>query len=535
MEIEANTNYREYQTNEGEGMIWHAAENPWTTSVDSKLSFLGSHLLAQNMLRHIETWQVMRTPGMGDWSQTVKVYKKYNKTREEKQKQVNTLVLKKQIKKKEKMLKQSGSRVQKCDKGFIRVGDKVRIRRSALLKRKVKDKADLIEFNSAITFSDGTPQYGDRIFIVHCIVQDKEGQNRYLMKRENVENNEDDLRKAYRRMDICRLSGVNVGDIVRISNVQTIGQFRAFKASAKTNSEFRNRTAQEWSSSLFMVTHLKGDPIPAVQKPVGESATVAAAIAEGVDTGILYGTVPTLETKALFDEPGVSPGIFLTPVWEAWKPYGKQRAVFGSDGKNYDGSGGLWWESMQSLTFPTNGRPHSLGYYLAQQERIAYDPVKYYDKDRFRGFQGEELARVDANTQERFAPYHGPSIATFIGNALDPYDEFAHEVFIDNKDEKGQKNKKAPKIYGRLNAVIEPNPNRMRWMERNAEKYSACIHKIQRSVATVSRSTTKSKKEGRPPPFSSSGGVSWQNACEHSAFAVFMASRFGDEKEGVDT
>ena len=60
------------------------------------------------MLHHIETWQVMCTPGMGDWSQTVKVYKKYNKTREEKQKQVNTLVLKKQIKKKEKMLKQSG-------------------------------------------------------------------------------------------------------------------------------------------------------------------------------------------------------------------------------------------------------------------------------------------------------------------------------------------------------------------------------------------------------------------------------------------
>lgn len=535
MEIEANTNYREYETNDGAGTIWHAAENPWTTSVDSKLSFLGSHLLAQNMLRHMETWQVMKTPGMGDWAQTVKIYKKYTTKREERQKQVNTLVLKKQIKKKEKMMKQSGSRVQKCDKGFIRVGDKVRIRRSALLKRKVTDAADVMEYNAAITFSDGTPQYGDRIFVVRSIVQDKEGQNRYLMDRENKKNNEDDLKKAYRRMDICRLSGVNVGDIVRISNVQTIGQFRAFKASAKTNSEFRNRTAQEWSSSLFMVTHLKGDAIPAIKKPVGETATVAAAIASSVDTGGLYGEVPTLQTKALFDEPGVAPGIFLTPVWEAWKAYGKQKAVFGQDGRNYDGSGGLWWESMQSLTFPTNGRPHSLGYYLKQQERIALDPVKYYDKDRFRGFRDEDLARVDVNTQERFAPYHGPDIRVFIGNALNPEDEFAKEVFVDNKDEKGEKNTAAPKIYGRLNAVINPNPNRLAWMEKSAERYSACIHKIQKSVATVSRSTVKSKKEGRPPPFPSSRGVSWKNACEHSAFAVFMASRFGDEKEDMDT
>ena len=123
----------------------------------------------------------------------------------------------------------------------------------------------------------------------------------------------------------------------------------------------------------------------------------------------------------------------------------------------------------------------------------------------------------------------------FIGNALDTNDEFAKEVFVDNKDEKGGQNKKAPKIYGRLNAVIEPNNNRLEWMERNAEKYSACIHKVQRSVATVSRSSTKSKKEGRPPPFPSSRGVSWKSACEHSAFAVFMASRFGDEKEDMDT
>ena len=332
-----------------------------------------------------------------------------------------------------------------------------------------------------------------------AIVQDKEGQNRYLMRRENKDNNEDDLKKAYRRMDICRLSGVNIGDIVRISNVQTVGQFRAFKASAKTNSEFRNRTAQEWSSSLFMVTHLKGDQIPEIKKPVGETATVAAAIAENIDAGGTYGTVPTLETKALFDEPGVSPGIFLTPVWEAWKPYGKQKAVFGQDGKNYDGSGGLWWESMQSLSYPTNGRPHSLGYYLAQQERIAIDPVKYYDKDRFRGFQGEDLARVDVNTQERFAPYHGPDIRVFIGNALDPNNEFAHEEFIDNKKGEGEKNTKAPKIYGRLNAVIEPNQNRQKWMERNAEKYSACIHKVQRSVATVSRAV---KKGGASPVLS---------------------------------
>ena len=99
MEIEPSTNYKEYATNEGDGTIWHAVENPWTTSVDSKLSFLGSHLLAQNMLRHIETWQVMKTPGMGDWSKTVAVYKKYNKSREERQKAVSTLVLKKQIKK----------------------------------------------------------------------------------------------------------------------------------------------------------------------------------------------------------------------------------------------------------------------------------------------------------------------------------------------------------------------------------------------------------------------------------------------------
>ena len=532
MEIEANTNYKEYKTNEGIGTIWHAVENPWTTSVDSKLSFLGSHLLAQNMLRHMETWQVMKTPGMGDWSKTVAVYKQYNRTREERQKQVNTLVLKKQIKKKEKMMKQSGSRVQKCDKGFIRVGDKVRIRRSALLKRKVTDKADLIEFNGAITFADGTPQYADRIFVVRAIVQDKEGQNRYLMRRENKDNNEDDLKKAYQHMDICCLSGVNIGDIMRISNMQTVGQFRAFKVSAKTNSEFRNRTAQEWSSSLFMVTHLKGDEIPEIKKPVGETATVAAAIAENIDASGTYGTVPTLETKALFDEPGVSPGIFLTPVWEAWKPYGKQKAVFGQDSKNYDRSSGLWWESMQSLSYPTNSRPHSLGYYLAQQERIAIDPVKYYDKDRFRGFRGEDLARVDVNTQERFAPYHGPDIRVFIGNALDPNNEFAHEEFIDNKKGDGEKNTKAPKIYGRLNAVIEPNQNRQKWMERNAEKYSACIHKVQRSVATVSRA---SKKEGRPPSFPSSRGVSWRTACEHSAFAVFMASRFGEEKEDMDT
>ena len=72
--------------------------------------------------------------------------------------------------------------------------------------------------------------------------------------------------------------------------------------------------------------------------------------------------------------------------------------------------------------------------------------------------------------------------------------------------------------------MIKLNPNCMRWMECNAEKYSVCIHKIQRSMVTISWSTMKSKKEGHPPPFPSSGGVSWQNACKHSAFAVFMAS-----------
>lgn len=114
----------------------------------------------------------------------------------ERQRKVNVLVLKKQIKKKEKMMKQSGSHMQKCNKGFIHVGDKVCIRCCTLLKRKVADKANLMEYNSAISFVDGTPQYGDRIFIVHAIVQDKEGHNWYLMRQGSKKNNKDNMQKA---------------------------------------------------------------------------------------------------------------------------------------------------------------------------------------------------------------------------------------------------------------------------------------------------------------------------------------------------
>ena len=79
---EHHETYRDHVNGEvdKEGPMWHAVERPWTTSGDSKLSFLGSHLLVQNMLHHMETWQMMKTPGMGDWSKTVAVYRKYTET-----------------------------------------------------------------------------------------------------------------------------------------------------------------------------------------------------------------------------------------------------------------------------------------------------------------------------------------------------------------------------------------------------------------------------------------------------------------------
>ena len=129
------------------------------------------------------------------------------------------VLLKKQMKSHDKMMRTSGSRVQKCNKGFIIVGDWVQVQQSALLRRVVKETGDIWDYNTSINFVDGAPQYGEEARLVEMIMKGADGHDCYKTVG---------MKKFFRWMDICRISWFNRGDIVRVSNQQTIGQFRVW-------------------------------------------------------------------------------------------------------------------------------------------------------------------------------------------------------------------------------------------------------------------------------------------------------------------
>ena len=271
-----------------------------------------------------------------------------------------------------------------------------------------------------------------------------------------------------------------MGDIVHVSNTQTIGQFRAWQMGGKKG-EFRGKQfSQQWSSTLFMVTHIKGSPIPSIEQPTGQTTFVVEAISDTTHgAGI---RVETLQTAPIFDEPGVSPGIFLTPVWEAWKSYRGEKAVYGS--KHHDVSGGLWWESTQSLSNLSFGCPHSLLFYLEQQKQLLVNPTKFTPKDCFCGFIQSELACVDANTQEHFWPVALTASlhSDFLGNVMDPKDKLAHNYKVEQV------------IYGKKNRALHLSMERSAIMDHHASLYSRCLHKQQKSKVTISRGHPNTSK-----------------------------------------
>lgn len=293
---------------------------------------------------------------------------------------------------------------------------------------------------------------------------------------------------------------------MRISNPNTIGQYRAWLAQ-DVQKKFRGiKGGQQWSSSLFMVTHLKDDPIPVPPQPVGATAKLTELIEDIGGASQPPGVVNLGTGVPINPTPGISPGILLAPVWEAAVKYGSEPAVYGTDG--------LWWDSAQSLTRPAMGRPHSLGFYLKQQAKLAEDPFAIEPKDKFRGFKQEDLLRVDEQTQEAFwSRKLGDPKVLFVGVAgtkdgAKLLDEIEHTRKLGYTDRKMD------------HVVVETSAARAKIMESRAEAYSRCLNRYRKVV----RKDFRGGKRAWKPTLGRERFKSKRTCLEHAGLALLVST-----------
>ena len=491
MEIAPASMFPEYEPNPGVVVLHHEhLDERWRGGVDGRgHGLLHTHRQALNEDNYDETYRSLETP-------SVEVYKQSIERKQKQRDKVVFAVRERQMKAHAQMMRVSGSTRQLCDQGDIQVGDIVNVRRSEILRRKVDEEADIGLFNAAINFDDGTPQYDNRL---HEVVAKKQERGTFYYKLRGRE-------KWFRKPHLCRFDRYKVGDIVRISNPNTIGQYRAWLAQ-DVQKKFRGiKGGQQWSSSLFMVTHLKDDPIPVPPQPVGATAKLTELIEDIGGTSQPPGVVNLGTGVPINPTPGISPGILLAPVWEAAVKYRSEPAVYGTNG--------LWWDSAQSLTRPAMGRPHSLGFYLKQQAKLAEDPFAIEPKDKFRGFKQEDLLRVDEQTQEAFwSRKLGDPKVLFVGVAgtkdgAKLLDEIEHTRKLGYTDRKMD------------HVVVETSAARAKIMESRAEAYSRCLNRYRKVV----RKDFRGGKRAWKPTLGRERFKSKRTCLEHAGLALLVST-----------
>ena len=248
-----------------------------------------------------------------------------------------------------------GSSPQPCDQAAIVVGDKVRVKMEALIRRP-KLGRDVAMYNMRITNVDGSPQWADQEFEVAGYDRDNEvytlkndkGQLKGLGASDGYEYRS---LRTFRRHDLCKFGQVKVGDVVRIS-MERVKKYRKHMTGAKIGRLDDILLLHKFTRSLFIVTHIADE---------GSTAD---------------GHTP--------------PGIFVDTLFPMGYRLSDEMPTLYQV---------LTWETAEDVNTPEDYNPHSAGFY-DYQVRKGLDTIEM--KDHFRGFKETDLLRVDEQTQDLF-------------------------------------------------------------------------------------------------------------------------------------
>ena len=251
-----------------------------------------------------------------------------------------------QMKAHKNMMKHSGVTLSTCPDLPIRVGDQVRLKMEAYLRRPQAVR-DIHQYNKQITELDGSPSWTDRTFEVMSY---DEGTGLYTLNGLYSQNKDGtDYPTPYRKHDICKFSGIKVGDIVRISMTR-IKRVRKHLTGPVIGYLNGLKVLHKFTRSLFMVTHIPRQ-----------------------------GKTPAGHTP---------PGYFVDTVF--------------SVGHDLDGKSALYpqlkFETDEDLATPWDQNPHSAAFYDFQMEDL--DSIDL--KDQFTGFKEQDLLYAGDETQKVF-------------------------------------------------------------------------------------------------------------------------------------
>ena len=260
-----------------------------------------------------------------------------------------------------------GSSPQPCDQAAIQVGDKVRVKMEALIRRP-KLGREVAMYNMRITNVDGSPQWADQEFEVSgydknndvYTLRNDRGQLKEYTTPEGFEYRS---LRTFRRHDLCKFGQIKVGDVVRIS-MERIKKYRKFMGTPRIGRLDGLLLLHKFTRSLFIVTHIPDE-----------------------------GTTADGHTP---------PGIFVDALFPmGYRMSDDMPALYPK----------LTWETDEDVNKPEDYNPHSSGFYDYQM-RLGLDNIEM--KDHWRGFKETDLLRVDEQTQDLFwKPSHNRPFSNY--------------------------------------------------------------------------------------------------------------------------